>query len=101
MSEEIRTKLTKKFSMGLPKGVFIMSNIGDAPGQPTCFESVLSSASEKEEQWKRIVLRGCNNRLCWVFKNEKEAMTYLSSLYKESPPPEPPQGPGPKLKVIK
>ena len=100
MSEETKTILTKKLFMGLPEGVFIMSNIMDAPGHPTCFESV-SSASERGNQWERIVLRGCNNRFFWVFKNEEEAMAYLNSRFKESPPPEPLKGPGPKLKVIK
>jgi len=100
MSKETKAILTKKLFMDLPEGVFILSNIMDAPGQPKCFESV-SLASERGKQWERIVLRGCNNRFFWVFKNEEEAMAYLSSRYKESPPPEPPKGPGPKLKVIK
>jgi hypothetical protein len=99
MSEEIRTKLTEKFFMSLPKGVFIMSSITDDRARPICFESVLASASEREKQWKRIVLRGCKNRLFWVFKNEEEATAYLNSLkYKGSPTPEPPKRPGPGLK---
>jgi hypothetical protein len=101
LKEQTRTTLTKKFFMGLPKGVFIVSNLG-APEQPECAEYVLSPASEREKQWERIVLRGCSNRLCWVFKNEEEAMAFFSPRkFKESPPPEPPKGPGPKLKVIK
>lgn len=101
LKEQTRTALTKKFFMGLPKGVFIVSNLG-FPRQPKCAEYVLSPASEREKQWERIVLSGCSNRLCWVFKNEEEAMAFLTSLgSKGSPPPEPPKGPGPKLKVIK
>lgn len=77
----IRARLSKRFFLSLPKGVFIMSNIFDAPGQPTCFESV-SPASEREKQWNRIVSLKCDRRLCSVFKNEKEAIAYLSSIYK-------------------
>jgi hypothetical protein len=100
MSEETRAILTKKLFMELPEAIFILSNIMDAPGQQACFKSV-SSASEREKQWERIVLRGCNNRFCAVFKSEKEAVDYLSSRHKESPPPEPPKGSGPNLKVVK
>jgi hypothetical protein len=100
VSEETKAILTKKLFMGLPEGVFIVSNLG-APRQPKCAEYVLSQASERGKQWERIVLRGCNNRFFWVFKNEEEEIAYLSSRYKESAPFEPPKGPGPKLKVIK
>lgn len=81
--------------MGLPEGVFILSNIGEAPGQPTYFEPVFSE-SERAEQWKRIVLRGCSDRLCSVFKTEEEAMVYLNSS--NTPLPKPPRRPGPMLK---
>jgi len=77
----IRARLSKRFFLSLPKGVFIMSNIFDAPGQPTCAESV-SPACEREKQWEKIVSLKCNRRLCTVFKNEREAMAYLSSIYK-------------------
>jgi hypothetical protein len=101
MTDETRAILTKNFLMSLPEGVFIMSNLMVVPGQPTYFESV-SPAAERGKQWEKIVSRGCNNRFCSVFKNEKEVIDYLSSLrYKRSPAPEPPKRPRPQLRVIK
>jgi hypothetical protein len=100
LQERTRKTLTKKFLMSLPNGVFIVSNIG-APEQPEYAEYVLSPAPERLRQWKGIVSRRCDNRLCWVFKNEEEAMAHLISLCKDSPPPETPKRARPKLWIVK
>jgi hypothetical protein len=96
LSKPIRTRLTKKFFLSLPARVFIMSNIFDGPAQPTYFKPVVPAA-EREKQWKEIVLRACDRRICTVFKNKKEAMTYLTALYKRISTTKPPQEQGPKL----
>ena len=86
LSKPIRTRLTKKFFLSLPEDVFIMSNIFNHPGQPTYFKPI-SQAAEREKQWKEIVSFKCDRRICTVFKNGEEANTYLSDLYKRTPPP--------------
>ena len=73
-----------------------MSNIFDGPGKPTYLKPV-ARAPEREKQWKEIVSRGCDRRICTVFKNQEEVTAYLNALYKKSPPPEPPQEQGPEV----
>jgi hypothetical protein len=98
MSETLSAKLTRKFFMSLPEGAIIVSNIGEGPGQPTCFEAV-SSASERNKQWERFVLLGCNNRQCSIFSTEDEAVEFLGSIkYRGVQQSEPPRRPGPRLK---
>jgi hypothetical protein len=95
--------LTKKFLLGFPKGVFIMSNVMNSPGQPVFAEYVLSPASERIKQWDRIMGSGCNGRLCYVSENENQANQFLNSITEKIPtkPPEPPKQRKPTLKVVK
>lgn len=74
MKGQIRELLAKKFFVGLPDGVFITSNILNSLHQPILAEYVLPSGPEREDQWRSIVLRGCNHRICNVFENKKKAI---------------------------
>jgi hypothetical protein len=64
-------RLTKKFLMSLPPGVYLASNVALMPGQPIFAETVVA-LGEREAQWKRIVAVRVNNQLCNVFQSPEE-----------------------------
>ena len=64
-------RLTKKFFLSLPCGVYLTSNVALTPGQPIFAETV-SPVDEREAQWKRIVAVRVNNQLCNVFPTPQD-----------------------------
>ena len=85
-----REKLTKKFLMQLPEGVYLVSNLYRSSNRKVNpdFEEKISPLSERNEQWKRIVEASANHRLCNVFdiktgvlvKREKLTKKFLMQL---------------------
>ncbi len=71
-----REKLTKKFFMRLPEGLYLASNIHDNRFQSK-FEEVITSLDQREEQWKRIVSAGASQKLCCVFKTKENYDIWL------------------------
>jgi hypothetical protein len=69
--EIMRGKLTKKFYLQIPTGLFLVSNVCWAPDKPIFAEKVVSQ-SERENQWKRIVESRVVQRLCHIFADEKD-----------------------------
>jgi hypothetical protein len=79
--DELRSaKLTKKFLMGLPSGVYLMSNIVGSNRDSVFREYMLSPSSEREKQWQRIKLAGADSRLCRLFKTEKQAIAWTVEI---------------------
>jgi hypothetical protein len=74
--EIIREKLTKNFLMGLPEGLYLVSNTGWSPDQPEFIEEV-APRSGRNEQWKRIVEAHVDQKLCMVFRTRKDYQTFL------------------------
>ena len=74
-----RQKLTKRFFMSLPEGMYLSSNTYMYRGRPRFSEEV-SPPSEREQQWQRILIAGANGRLCNVFASEADFCAYNSSL---------------------
>lgn len=72
-------RLTKKFFMSLPEGLYLVSGVGDAPGQPAFGETV-SAIMEREAQWQRILNARINNRLCDVFQSSANYMKYTLAI---------------------
>ena len=68
-------RLTKKFFLSLPYGVYLTSNVALTPGQPIFAETV-APAEEREAQWKRILAGRVNHQLCNVFRT---AQDYIES----------------------
>ncbi len=64
-------RLTKKFFLSLPCGVYLTSNLALTPGQPIFAEPV-APLDEREAQWKRIVAVRVNNQLCNVFRTPRD-----------------------------
>ena len=77
--ELMREKLSKKFLMGLPEGVCLVSNIGWSPDEPEFIEKV-SPLSKRDKQWKRIVEAHVDQRLCNVFSTKKDYQAFLKRI---------------------
>ena len=86
----IRQKLTKKLLMGLPTGVFLVSNCYKVIGPHTVtpvFAEKLVPLDDRERQWQRIKECGANGRTCEVhttseeYKRNREIWTKMSSKW--------------------
>ena len=77
MNELRSAKLTKKFLMSLPKGIYLMSNLVGQDRDSVFREYVLSPLSEREKQWQKIKLAGADSRLCRLFKTENQALDWI------------------------
>lgn len=72
----ISVKLTKKFYMQLPEGLYLVSNTYKNQMQ-SIFEEETSPPAERIQQWGRIVRAGADQRLCRVFQNKEEYVGWL------------------------
>jgi hypothetical protein len=77
MNELRSARLTKKFFLSLPSGIYLMSNLAGSDGNPIFAEYVISPLGEREKQWEKIKDTGANNRLCRIFKNENQAFAWI------------------------
>jgi len=76
--DELRSgRLTKKFLMELPSGLYLMSNMAAQDGDSVFRAYILSPLSEREKQWAMIKLAGADNRLCRIFKTEAQACKWI------------------------
>lgn len=71
----IKGKLTKKFFMELPEGLYLASNLLKYPYRSS-FAEKIASLDEREQQWRRIVNAGVSQKLCRAFKNRKHYRTW-------------------------
>jgi hypothetical protein len=69
--ERMRGKLTKKFFLQIPEGLYLVSNIGWTPDRPIFEEKVLHN-DNREGQWERILKRGVDQRLCYIFASKED-----------------------------
>jgi hypothetical protein len=70
----IAGKLSKRFLLSLPEGVYLVSNVMDAPGQPI-FAQTVAPVAQCLTQWQAIVAARVNHRLCHVFRNPADYLT--------------------------
>lgn len=76
-------KLTKKFLMGLPAGVYLISSVGDSPTE-RCFAEYVEDLSLREVQWKRITASQADQRQCSVFNDKKDAEEWMAQVEKST-----------------
>ena len=76
-------KLTKRFLMELPEGVYLVSNVYEQKGKPSFAEKV-SPLSERNKQWERILEVWANHRLCEVFKTKKNYENWSKTIIYKS-----------------
>jgi hypothetical protein len=67
--------MTKKFLMGLPEGVYLVSGVGEAPGQPA-FAEIVAPLAERGAQSQRILSARFNNRSCEVFRRPADYIRF-------------------------
>lgn len=77
-------KLTKKFLMKIPDGLYLVSNLVDNKAKSIFIEKV-SPLSEREAQWKRILSASVNQRKCHVFKTEEDYEKDYADFIKKYP----------------
>ena len=75
-------KLTKRFLMSFPDGVYLMSNVMDTMSE-SVFEEGVSPMAGREGQWKKIVKAGAEGRLCFTFKTKEEKEKVYAELIKQ------------------
>jgi len=77
-------KLTKKYYMGLPDGVFLVSSVGGfTPFDRDFAESVVPSAG-RNAQWQSIHEKRVDGRGCEAFATEEDFKTY-QNRWKKTP----------------
>lgn len=79
-------KLSRKFFMNLPTGVFLVSNCYIAPKQPIFAQYVLP-LPKRETQWRRICVARANQRKCHIFRGVAAFQQWLHDH--PVPPPQP------------
>ena len=81
------SKLTKKFFMGIPEGMYLVSNLIVSPTE-SVFAEMTSPLSERSEQWERIRNVGVDQRRCHVFRSKLEHERWTSSFAFAAPKPQ-------------
>lgn len=79
----IIAKLTKKFFMQLPEGLYLVSNLYPNPMQ-SLFEEEISPSTVRDQQWKKIVLAGVHQRFCCIYQNREEYVAWLTQANYDS-----------------
>ena len=77
-------RLTKKFYMGLPDGVYLVSAVGGFTPFDRDFAEKVGIASERQAQWNRIRERHIDGGRCDVFANEADFKAWMSQ-WKQTP----------------
>ncbi len=82
-----RHKLTRKYLLGLPTGVYLVSNcyrrVGPNKSTPIFYEYV-EQPEKRRFQWERIKAAGADQRLCDVYKSSEEfkkAVEFETAFY--------------------
>ena len=71
-------KLTKKFYMELPDGVFLVSSVGGFTPFERDFAEAVVPCAERNAQWQRIRERRVDRRGCELFSTEEDFKAYQS-----------------------
>ena len=76
---KISGRLTKRFLFSLPDGLYLVSNVMEAPGQPMFAETV-APISGRTAQWQRILKAAANSRTCHVFADPAEFIKFSLNI---------------------
>lgn len=79
-------KLNKKYFLGLPTEVYLVSNCHEMVGPNTytpAFHGYVASPEEREAQWERIKAAYANHRLCTIYPSLQVYKDYLVARTKK------------------
>lgn len=76
-------KLTKKFYMTLPDGVFLSCSLGMSPLEPS-FAEYVAGSSDRSQQWERIHQARVDQRHCDVYQTKEDFEEYLKGWRQRS-----------------
>ena len=62
-----RHKLTRKYLMSLPEGVYLVSNIFPTNPMQSRFAEKVAPPNLRKDQWNRIIKADVHQRLCSCF----------------------------------
>lgn len=78
--EATRGKLSKQFLMDLDEGSYITSNCHVSKYQPV-FAEKAAPMKGREDQWRRAVSVGADQRICYVFKTEDDYRAWAAAFW--------------------
>jgi len=81
-------KLTKKFFMNLPEGLYLVSNVYDTLGYSCAtpiFNEYIVQRENRNAQWDKIKSVGADQRLCDVYRSAEEYKKVMQSRTTQSP----------------
>lgn len=76
-------KLTKKQLIELAEGSYLVSHAVDEAGNPI-FAQEVPSADKREDFWLKVRNASLNQRVCYLFQNKTEYVTFLSQQNEKS-----------------
>jgi hypothetical protein len=80
-------KLSKRFLMGLPAGLYLASNCLNEVSPHSHiskFYEYVTPHKERDAQWERIKAAHADGRNCCVYKNVEEYKKFLEDMAKKS-----------------
>jgi hypothetical protein len=73
-------KLTKKYFMSLPTGVYLVSNVGESPWEPS-FAGYVAPVHVREKQWQQLRDLRVDRRACHIFENRAAFDAWLERVF--------------------
>jgi hypothetical protein len=80
IQKTLGVKLTKKFFMDLPEGVYLVSNVYEDKKNIPAYADKVGPLFKREEQWEQIVKTYADQRLCNVFKTKKDYLDWFNTI---------------------
>ena len=71
-------RLTERFLMGLPEGVYAVSGCLDSQYRPLFEQHVAKAGPARERQWEEIKKAQVDQRVCHVFRTQGDSAAFRS-----------------------
>ena len=73
-------RLTERFLMGLPEGVYVVSGCLDSEYRPLFEQHVAKAGPAREMQWKELKKAQVDRRVCNVFRTQGDWAAFHSRI---------------------
>ena len=71
-------RLTKRFFMGLPEGVYVVSGYFDSEFRPLFEQYAAKAGPARERQWEEVKKAQVDKRVCRVFRTQGDSAAFRS-----------------------